>query len=109
MNRRPTGLNVTKAITGFLQYKSAEGLSPVTVTGYDHDLKLWIEYQGDMDVAQVQTTHILAYLSKSMSVLSRSSSADLGMATLTSHLCAHRAPMSALPFCRSSVNPGWSA
>src|SRR6266511_4552257 len=62
MNQRPTGLNVTKAITGFLQYKSAEGLSPVTVTGYDHDLKLWIEYQGDMDVAQVETTHILAYL-----------------------------------------------
>ena len=46
MNQRPTGLNVTKAITGFLQYKSAEGLSPVTVTGYDHDLKLWIKYQG---------------------------------------------------------------
>ena len=53
MNQRPTG---------FLQYKSAEGLSLVTVTGYDHDLKLWIEYQGDMDVAEVQTTHILAYL-----------------------------------------------
>jgi hypothetical protein len=62
MNQRPTGLNVTKAITGFLQYKSAEGLSPVTVSGYDRDLKLWIEYQGDMDVAAVETTHILAYL-----------------------------------------------
>ena len=59
MNQRATGLNVTKAITGFLQYKSAEGLSPVTVTGYDHDLKLWIEYQGDMVVAEVETTHIL--------------------------------------------------
>ena len=46
MNQRPTGLNVTKAMTGFLQYKSAEGLSLVTVTGYEHDLKLWIEYQG---------------------------------------------------------------
>ena len=62
MNQRPTGLNVTKAITGFLQYKSAEGLSPVTVSGYERDLKLWIEYQGDMDVAEVETTHILAYL-----------------------------------------------
>jgi hypothetical protein len=62
MNQRPIGLNVTKAITGFLQDKSAEGLSPVTVTGYDHDLKLWIEYQGEMDVAEVETTHILAYL-----------------------------------------------
>lgn len=62
MNQRPTGLNVSKALTGFLQYKSAEGLSPVTVSGYEHDLKLWIEYQGDMDVAEVETTHILAYL-----------------------------------------------
>ena len=42
MNQRPTGLNVTKAITGFLQYKSAEGLSPVTVSAYERDLKLWI-------------------------------------------------------------------
>jgi hypothetical protein len=53
---------LSKATVGFLQYKGAEGLSPVTVSGYDHDLKLWIEYQGDMDVAEVQTTHILAYL-----------------------------------------------
>jgi hypothetical protein len=37
MNQRPTGLHVTKAITGFLQYKSAEGLSPVTISGYDRD------------------------------------------------------------------------
>ena len=61
MKQRPTGLSLSKAIVGFLQYKSAEGLSPVTVSGYDHDLKLWIEYQGDMDVAHVETTHILAY------------------------------------------------
>jgi len=44
MNQRPTDLHVSKAITGFLQYKSAEELSPVTVSGYDRDLKLWIEY-----------------------------------------------------------------
>ena len=62
MNQRPTGLSLSKATVGFLQYKSAEGLSPVTVSGYDHDLKLWIEYQGDVDVAAVETTHILAYL-----------------------------------------------
>ncbi len=37
MNQRPQGLNVQKAITGFLQYKSAEGLAPVTVVG------IWIE------------------------------------------------------------------
>jgi hypothetical protein len=27
MNQRPQGLKVQKAITGFLQYKSAEGLA----------------------------------------------------------------------------------
>ena len=31
MNQRPQGLKADKAITGFLQYKSAEGLVPVTV------------------------------------------------------------------------------
>ena len=46
MKQRPTGLSLSKATVGFLQYKSAEGLSPVTVSGYDHDLKLWIEYRG---------------------------------------------------------------
>ena len=44
MNQRPTG---------FLPYKSAEGLSPVTVTGYDHDLKLWIEYQGIINTVRI--------------------------------------------------------
>jgi site-specific recombinase XerD len=62
MNQRLTGLNVTKAITDFVQYKSAEGLAPVTVSGYERDLKLWIEYMGDMDVANVEMTQILAYL-----------------------------------------------
>jgi hypothetical protein len=40
MNQRPQGLNVSKAVSGFLQYKSAEGLVPVTVSGYERDLKL---------------------------------------------------------------------
>ncbi len=35
MNQRPTG---------FLQYKSAEGVSPVTVSGYECDQK-WSEYE----------------------------------------------------------------
>jgi hypothetical protein len=62
VNQRPTGLSLSKATVGFLQYKGAEGLSPVTVSGYDHDLKLWIEFQEDVEVAAVETTHILAYL-----------------------------------------------
>ena len=31
MNRRPPGLLLSKCITGFLQYKTAEGLSPNTL------------------------------------------------------------------------------
>ena len=62
MNQRPTGLKVPKAITGFLQYKSAEGLAPVTVSGYERDLKLWIEYQGDVNVGNVQSGNILSFL-----------------------------------------------
>ncbi len=45
MNRRPSGLAVSKALSGFLQFKSAEGISPRTMIAYEHDLKLWIEYQ----------------------------------------------------------------
>ena len=62
MNQRPQGLNVSKAMTGFLQYKSAEGLAPVTVTGYERDLKLWIEYQGDLDIITITSQHILSFL-----------------------------------------------
>lgn len=62
MKQRPQGLMVSKALTGFLQYKSAEGLAPVTVSGYERDLKLWIEYQGDVDIFTVETQHILSYL-----------------------------------------------
>jgi hypothetical protein len=46
MNQRPQSLKVQKALTGILHYKSAEGLTPVTVSGYERDLKFWIEYQG---------------------------------------------------------------
>jgi hypothetical protein len=35
MNRRPQGLEASKAVVGFLQYKGAEGLAPITVSGYD--------------------------------------------------------------------------
>ena len=62
MNQRPQGLNVSKAVSGFLQYKSAEGLAPVTVSGYERDLKLWIEYHGDMDIYEIGSSHILSFL-----------------------------------------------
>ena len=43
MNRRPSGLSVAKALSGFQQYKGAEGVSQRTMVGSEHALKLWIE------------------------------------------------------------------
>ena len=62
MNRRPSGLLFSKAITGFLQYKAAEALSPRTLVGYDHDLKCCLGYLGDKDVASVKTEHLRGFL-----------------------------------------------
>jgi integrase/recombinase XerD len=53
---------MSKALTGFLQYKGAEGVAPTTVEGYKRDLKVWIEYQGDQDILEIESQHILAFL-----------------------------------------------
>jgi site-specific recombinase XerD len=68
-------LNVSKALTGFLQYKSAEGLAPVTVTGYERNLKLWIEYQGDLDIITITSQHILSFLKRPHQSMARRASA----------------------------------
>lgn len=62
MNRRPSGsLLLSKAITGFIQYKAAEGLSPNTLTSYEHDLKLWLEYMTDLPVNWIKTPKVRDY------------------------------------------------
>jgi integrase/recombinase XerD len=62
MNRRPTGsLSLAKAITGFLQYKAAEGLSPNTLQSYQRDLKLWLEYAGAIPLQQNTTALLQQY------------------------------------------------
>ena len=50
MNRKSPGLKLSKAIPGFLNYKSAEGLSPRTIYSYRRDLDLWLTYQDDVDI-----------------------------------------------------------
>jgi integrase/recombinase XerD len=55
-------LSISKAIPGFIQYKSAAGLSPRTLTGYRHDLLLWLECQGDRDLTEVTTQDLRAHL-----------------------------------------------
>jgi integrase/recombinase XerD len=62
MNQRPQGLKASDAIAGFLNYKSAEGLAPVTVDGYGRDLRLWLEYQGDLDIGLITSEQILRFL-----------------------------------------------
>ncbi len=52
MNRRPPVLDTVKSIQGFLQFKSAEGLSRRTIELYQRDLDRWLEYQGDMDISK---------------------------------------------------------
>jgi integrase/recombinase XerD len=62
MNRRPTGsLSLAKAITGFMQYKAAEGLSPNTLQSYQRDLKLWLEYAGDIPLQKITTALLQEY------------------------------------------------
>ncbi len=62
MNRRPSGsLSLSKAIIGFLQYKTAEGLSPNTLHSYEHDLKLWLEYTTDIPVSKINSQTVQNY------------------------------------------------
>ena len=62
MNRGTMGLSVSKAIVGFLQYKAAEGLSPNTLTSYEHHLSLLAEHLQDPDVSQVTSQHVTVFL-----------------------------------------------
>jgi integrase/recombinase XerD len=60
--KHSTGLTVAQAIPGFIQFKAAEGLSPRTLTAYEHDLNLWLEIQGDRDLSQVTTQELREHL-----------------------------------------------
>lgn len=62
MNRRSPGLKLSKAISGFLQFKTAEALSPTTLVSYEHHLRRWLAHTGDVDVEMVTTEHIRDFL-----------------------------------------------
>jgi hypothetical protein len=62
MNRSPQGLQLSKALAGFLQHKAAEGLSPSTLCNYEHHLRIWLEYAGDIETGQVTAQDIRAFL-----------------------------------------------
>ncbi len=62
MNRKSPGLKLSKAISGFLQFKTAEALSPTTLVSYEHHLRRFLAHQGDMDVDQVSSENIRKFL-----------------------------------------------
>ena len=53
MNRSPSNsLPLEKAISGFINYKTAEGLSQSSVDSYERILEHWAKYSGNKHVAQ---------------------------------------------------------
>lgn len=62
MNRRSSGLQLSHAVVGFLQYKAAEGLSPNTLRNYEYHLEVWQDRAGDVEVTQVASQDLRAFL-----------------------------------------------
>ena len=63
MNRSPSSsLPLKKAITGFLNYKTAEGLTVRSVDSYQRILHQWAEYVGDKKIDQLTDHDLNAYL-----------------------------------------------
>jgi integrase/recombinase XerD len=58
MNRRPLGLKLSKAVLGFLQQKTAEGLSPSTLLSYQHLLAVWSSQMGDVPINRIKTRNL---------------------------------------------------
>jgi integrase/recombinase XerD len=60
MNRSSPGtskskvsLTLVKAIDGYLKFKTAEGLSPRTISSYEFNLSHWLDYIGNREVFEL--------------------------------------------------------
>jgi integrase/recombinase XerD len=63
MNCSLLGLQLSKALLGFLQYKTAEGLSPNTLLSYEYLLNLWASQIGeDVEVGQITTQDLCNHI-----------------------------------------------
>jgi hypothetical protein len=83
MNRRPlNSLPLGKAITGFVNYKTAGGLSDRSVDSYKRILEHWEELAGNKNVAQFTDHDTNSYLSYSSFIVqaARSIPASTGQA-----------------------------
>jgi integrase/recombinase XerD len=63
MNHSPlSSFSLNQAITGFLIYKSAEGLTPRSIDSYQRILDKWRDYHGDSILNSITSQDILQYL-----------------------------------------------
>ena len=63
MNRNSSGsLTLNKATTGFLNFKTAEGLAHRTLYSYERILVKWVEYMEERKVTSVTSQDLTAYL-----------------------------------------------
>ncbi|MBI5304880.1 MAG: tyrosine-type recombinase/integrase [Chloroflexi bacterium] len=62
MNCSSLGLKASNALLGFMQYKTAEGLSPNTLISYEHLLKTWVLQVGDVTIDKITTQDLCTHL-----------------------------------------------
>ena len=62
MNQRSSGLKLSDAVDGFLQFKAAEGRSPRTIVSYRHDLRVWLAYANNPLVDDLTAQDVRAFL-----------------------------------------------
>jgi len=63
MNHRPSSSQLlNKAITGFLNFKTAEGMADRTIDSYDKTLNRWLAYTGEVAVPKITSQKISQYL-----------------------------------------------
>lgn len=63
MNRNSSGsFTLSKATTGFLNYKTAEGLAQRSLYSYERILVKWVEHTGDCKVTGVTSQDLSGYL-----------------------------------------------
>jgi integrase/recombinase XerD len=62
MNRRPSGFPLSRALVGYEQFKAAEGLISSTLVNCRQHLRLWLKYAGDVDIVQLQSQDLRAFL-----------------------------------------------
>jgi hypothetical protein len=61
MNHPPSGsLFLSKAIPGFINYKTAEGLTLRTIDSHERLLNKWLEHIGDQQIGKINTQDVSA-------------------------------------------------